>query len=224
MNVNLEHNEGLYLIHTRELHTLQKNIYKIGRSYKLYDRIKQYPKTSKIMFIINCKESVLREKNLILLFKSKFIQKLDYGTEYFQGDIDDMIKEIFNYIYNNKTIDSKIVAKVDNKVAKIAKNKKVAKVAKVANVVNIDNKVAKKVAKKVDNKVDNVVNVANKVDITDTFDKVANKVNNADNIDTVDKVDNKVNRTCPTCKHEFKYPSLLHLCTFKMPIFIKKFY
>ena len=116
MNVNLEHNEGLYLIHTRELHTLQKNIYKIGRSYKLYDRIKQYPKTSKIMFIINCKESVLREKNLILLFKSKFIQKLDYGTEYFQGDIDDMIKEIFNYIYNNKTIDSKIVAKVDNKV------------------------------------------------------------------------------------------------------------
>ena len=90
--------EGLYIMHTRELHTLQLEIYKIGRSNILDNRMKQYPKGSKIICMINCENSILCEKELIKLFKEKFVQKLEYGTEYFEGDKRLMIKEIFNFI------------------------------------------------------------------------------------------------------------------------------
>ena len=46
-------NEGVYMIHTRELHTLKLPIYKLGRSYKLDNRIIQYPKRSQILFVMN---------------------------------------------------------------------------------------------------------------------------------------------------------------------------
>ena len=94
----MESDEGIYLIHTREFRSLNENIYKIGRSYDLDVRIRQYPKKSKIIFAINCENSLLCERELMKIFKSKFIQKLDYGTEYFEGDKKEMIKEIYNYI------------------------------------------------------------------------------------------------------------------------------
>ena len=45
--------EGIYLIHTRELFTLNKNIYKIGRSHNIENRMKNYPQGSKIIFLYN---------------------------------------------------------------------------------------------------------------------------------------------------------------------------
>ncbi len=103
------------MMHTRELHTIQLDIYKIGRSHILDNRMKQYPKGSKIICMINCENSVLCEKELIKLFKANFIQRLDYGTEYFEGDKRKMIKEIFNFI-NSKNDDS--MNKVEKKDTK----------------------------------------------------------------------------------------------------------
>ena len=62
--------EGVYLIHTRELFTLNLEIYKIGRSYNIDTRIKNYPQGSKTIVLFTCKDSVLCEKNLIEIFKS----------------------------------------------------------------------------------------------------------------------------------------------------------
>ena len=90
--------EGLYLMHTREFIKSEEKIYKLGRSFTLDNRVKQYPKKSKIICMVNCENSILCEKELIKLFKGKFIQKLDYGTEYFEGDKKLMIREIFNFI------------------------------------------------------------------------------------------------------------------------------
>ena len=150
-----ESNEGIYVIHTREFCTLKTNIYKLGRSFKLDTRIKQYPKNSKAMFVINCQNSVLCEKNLINLFKTKFKQCLEYGHEYFQGDINDMIKEIFNYIYN------------DNEFGKICD-----KSAKSINVNKVETKKEREKREEIN-------------------------------------INNKSNITCPMCKQEFKYPSIL---------------
>ena len=36
--------EGLYLLQTRELIMLKTNIYKLGRSFNLCNRMSQYPK------------------------------------------------------------------------------------------------------------------------------------------------------------------------------------
>ena len=105
-------NEGVYMIHTRELHTLKLPIYKLGRSYKLDNRIIQYSKRSQILFVMNCEDSVICEKYLIKLFKEKFKQRLDYGTEYFEGDKNTMIREIFNYIDNKQCIKDKKIKDV----------------------------------------------------------------------------------------------------------------
>ena len=142
-----ESNEGIYVIHTREFCTLKTNIYKLGRSFKLDTRIKQYPKHSKAMFVINCQNSVLCEKNLINLFKTKFKQCLDYGHEYFQGDINDMIKEIFNYIYNDnefgkicdKSAKSIFVNKVETKKEREKREKEERKES-IERLENKDNK------------------------------------------------------------------------------------
>ena len=90
--------EGLYMIHTREFYNTNQPIFKLGRSHNLDNRIKQYPKGSKIICMINCINSILYEKQLLSLFKDKFIQKLEYGSEYFEGDKNTMIREIFKFI------------------------------------------------------------------------------------------------------------------------------
>lgn len=100
--MDLDKTEGVYLIHTRELRVLQKNIYKFGRSCDVDKEIKKYPKNSEIIFIMNCDNSILCDSELIKIFKNKFIQKLDYGTKYFEGDKYLMIKEICNFIINNR--------------------------------------------------------------------------------------------------------------------------
>ena len=89
--------EGIYLLHTRELYTLNLNIYKIGRSHTLDNRMKQYPNGSKIIFSMKCSNSKMCEAKLIKLFKEKFIQKLFYGNEYFEGNKNAMKREIFKF-------------------------------------------------------------------------------------------------------------------------------
>jgi len=175
--------EGLYIMHTRELHTLQLEIYKIGRSNILDNRMKQYPKGSKIICMINCENSILCEKELIKIFKSKFIQRLEYGTEYFEGDKRLMMKEIFNFI-NSRNDDS--IKKDNEKVVK-----------------NVEQNVEQKVIKNVEQKV--IKNVEQKV-VKNVEQKIKKKAKKKVDINSSNK---KINRICPKCKSEFKYPSFL---------------
>ena len=76
--------EGLYLIHTREFISTNKEIYKIGRSSNIENRVRNYPNGSKILLAIINKNSIQCEKDLIKKFKLTFTQKLLYGNEYFE--------------------------------------------------------------------------------------------------------------------------------------------
>ena len=97
--------EGLYLIHTREFITTNKPIYNIGRGGNIQIRVSQYPRGSQLLFLSICKNSKLCKKNLIQIFKQKFIQEKYYGRECFSGDCDDMIDVMIKYIklYNNQS-------------------------------------------------------------------------------------------------------------------------
>ena len=97
--------EGLYLIHTREFITTNKPIYNIGRGGNIQIRVSQYPRGSQLLFLSICKNSKLCKKNLIKIFKQKFIQEKYYGRECFSGNCDDMIDVMYNYIklYNNQS-------------------------------------------------------------------------------------------------------------------------
>ena len=89
---------GLYLMHTRECYNADIEVYKLGRSKTLDNRVKQYPNGSKILFMMNCINSILLESILIKLFKTKYVQQTLYGTEYFLGNQKEMIKDIINCI------------------------------------------------------------------------------------------------------------------------------
>ena len=90
--------EGIYLLQTRELITMNKNIYKIGRSFNLNKRMKQYPKESNLILLVECCNSVKCEAELLKIFRKQFIESKKYGNEYFEGDKEKMKKLIFNYI------------------------------------------------------------------------------------------------------------------------------
>ena len=55
-----------------------------------------------MLCIIICKNCHKLEKELIKLFKGKYIFQKDYGNEYFQGDYISMITDIANAIKNEK--------------------------------------------------------------------------------------------------------------------------
>ena len=111
-------------MYTREFISADIPIYKIGRSYTLDNRVKQYPNGSKILFMICCNNSVACEAYLIELFKTKFTQKKYYGNEYFEGDKKLMIKEMFDYVYNNNNDNDEKIVDVVKVVKKEKKEKK----------------------------------------------------------------------------------------------------
>jgi hypothetical protein len=83
--------DSLYIIQLRESIRLGEDVYKIGKSKKMHTRIKQYPKGSKVIMLIEVDDCNICEKNVIKDFKMKFKQRRDLGTEYFEGNINEMI-------------------------------------------------------------------------------------------------------------------------------------
>ena len=62
-------------MHVREFISTNKNIYKIGRSHDIDNRVRQYPKGSRIEYINSCKNSVLCEKNLHIASLENFCKQ-----------------------------------------------------------------------------------------------------------------------------------------------------
>ena len=90
--------EGIYLLKTREFANSNQEIYKIGRSHNLSQRVLNYPNKSVIHLMIECTDSPKHEKYLINLFCKKYKQECDYGREYFFGALNDMKDDIIDYI------------------------------------------------------------------------------------------------------------------------------
>lgn len=99
----------IYLLREREFITLKENVYTIGKTkQENTKRFNSYPKGSQISLLRECINCDSIEKQLIEIFKEKYEQCRDYGTEYFKGDHHDMIKII------NDCIDSQIKAHIEN--------------------------------------------------------------------------------------------------------------
>jgi len=84
----------IYIIQIREL--LDTNIYKIGKTkQENLKRFNQYPKGSKLISQYDCFDCDIVEKNIIHMFKSKYVQRTEYGVEYFEGYIIQMKDDIY---------------------------------------------------------------------------------------------------------------------------------
>lgn len=94
--------EYIYLLHEREFINTKQNIYKLGKTkQENLQRFKQYPKGSKLILQQVCNDCDMLETQLIRDFKNKYIHRKDIGNEYFEGDYNDMVKDIHNKITNN---------------------------------------------------------------------------------------------------------------------------
>ena len=92
----------IYLLQEREFITTNQNVYKLGKTKQdNLQRFKQYPKGSKLLLQHICNDCDMLEKKLISDFKNKYKHRKDLGNEYFEGDYNDMIKDIHNKITNH---------------------------------------------------------------------------------------------------------------------------
>ena len=101
----------LYLLQTRESIKLNESIYKIGRTKQEgLKRFEQYPNGSELILHIKCDNCVEKEKIIKDLFKTKFKQVTEYGTEYFMGDVEQMMIHVLSiakgYIFNTTSADN----------------------------------------------------------------------------------------------------------------------
>lgn len=181
--------EGIYLIQTREFVRLKENTYKIGRSHNLKNRVKNYPKNSFVILTMQCNDSVQCEKNLINIFKQKFIQKTEYGLEYFEGNMEEMITIIENTIKENAIVDNVINTISDKLIEELVNNL-------------IDDEVNNMVDNMVDNLIENLIN-----NFSNNFISV--EVDNVDNMIETVNYSKMSQHICNKCHKDLKYLSNL---------------
>lgn len=96
-------NNYIYLIHEREFIKTNEPIYKIGKTTRGYDRIKEYPKSSQMKLMLHCPNNLDSTETLLKKeLNNRFIRRTDIGSEYFEGDVDDMICYIQNIVHGYK--------------------------------------------------------------------------------------------------------------------------
>lgn len=92
----------IYLIQERESIRCNDNVYKIGKTtQEPNSRMKGYPKSSKLYITIIVDDCTKSEKDLLTIFRNKFILRPEFGNEYFYGNVIEMMEEIIKYQKNN---------------------------------------------------------------------------------------------------------------------------
>lgn len=92
----------IYLIQERESIRCNDNVYKIGKTtQEPNSRMKGYPKSSKLYITVIVDDCTKSEKDLLTIFRNKFILRPEFGNEYFYGNVIEMMEEIIKYQKNN---------------------------------------------------------------------------------------------------------------------------
>lgn len=94
----------IYLIHCRASVNSNENVYKIGKSFDFNKRLEGYDKGTIPLFSLYVSECDNFEKHLINLFGGIFTLRKDYGNEYFEGNINQMINLIISEFNNIKEL------------------------------------------------------------------------------------------------------------------------
>jgi hypothetical protein len=109
------HNNYVYLLIEREFIKSGENVYKIGLTkQKELMRFSQYPKGSDLLLHSMCNNCRVTEKEIMKQFKQHFIQRNDYGTEYFEGNYKHMVYLIHTIIANEYKNDFINISKENN--------------------------------------------------------------------------------------------------------------
>jgi len=94
---------SMYLIQTREFQSQNIPIYKIGKTGNdISERLGKYGKGGQVLFTMAVDITKLDHTELELInnFRTKYNQKVEIGTEYFEGDYKEMIEDMYVYLKN----------------------------------------------------------------------------------------------------------------------------
>jgi hypothetical protein len=91
--------EAVYIMHIREFINSNQDIYKIGRtSQERTKRADSYPKGSYLLYHTRVKDSCDIENQIMACFKETFIHRREFGSEYFEGDYEEMRDAIYDIV------------------------------------------------------------------------------------------------------------------------------
>ena len=104
----------VYLLQEREFVNSKEQIYKIGKTMQLNSkRFAQYPKGSILLLQVVCLDCNICETQIIQLFTHKYTRRRDIGSEYFEGDYNGMIADIFGIVmYEHRVIREHVAAEI----------------------------------------------------------------------------------------------------------------
>ena len=93
--------EYIYIIHCAQY--INTNIYKIGRTTSIINRMKDYPIGSKLILTINCNNSILMKKKIINYLKNTdgYCHCKNIGNTYFKCDLENLKNDIQTIISDN---------------------------------------------------------------------------------------------------------------------------
>lgn len=92
---NILINEGLiYLYYPRACKNVDESVYKIGKTYDYSKREAGYMKGGDMLFVVSVTNRHECENIVKRVFQIEFKQRKDYGTEYFEGDVFEMVMTI----------------------------------------------------------------------------------------------------------------------------------
>jgi hypothetical protein len=90
----------IYLIKEREFIKTNENVYKIGKTTNIKNRMPSYPKGSRVYVIYYCATDIhLVEKQLIQEFDKKFKKRTDIGNEYYETT-EDIVYHFFTCMFS----------------------------------------------------------------------------------------------------------------------------
>jgi len=97
---------SIYLLQDSKFVATKQPIYKIGKTERnINSRMKSYAKGGYLFLVIGVPKQYTSkiETELKNKFKNKYVQKKEeVGEEYYEGNIDEMMNDIFNYIKNKE--------------------------------------------------------------------------------------------------------------------------
>lgn len=100
----MQHNY-IYLSQETRFNKNKENIFKVGitknNSKSLY--------TNKLFFKIVCKDCENIKNDIVTVFKSKYIQKDQYGPDHFEGDFNEMVDYISNLVNESNKLFKDVV-------------------------------------------------------------------------------------------------------------------
>lgn len=99
---NLSCQKGIqyvYMVKEREFIRSKEDIFKIGKTTQQpFKRLNTYPKGSSVELLLTVTDCSVIEAVLIAEFKKTFVQRKDIGAEYFEGDLKDLKKKMFEIV------------------------------------------------------------------------------------------------------------------------------